>query len=57
MFVDDPTLAPFRALATKIAGTVSLSFGRTTNEVDHVHLVDWKAVNYSSRITTSLAER
>lgn len=38
LFVNDPTLAYFRALAIKIAGTGSLSSGRTTNEVNHFSL-------------------
>ena len=38
MFVDDPKLSPSRALATRIAGTVSLSSRQDTRNVNHVSL-------------------
>lgn len=38
MFVEDLTLAPFRALATKVASTVKLCSERTMNKVNHFSL-------------------
>ena len=50
MFVNVPTLALFRALATKIASTVSVSSGRTTSEVNHFSLNGLESLSLFLRV-------